>query len=94
MIKYFSDDLKKFQFGGKLSRDTRKIIFKNNIWNPDHPRQIPTIKPRQNSFVKPINKNNSNRNNLIKINFDTISNPKKPLNMYKSPIVYIFNATT
>ena len=99
MIKYFSDHLKKFQFGGKISRKTRKILFKINIWNPDHPRQIQTINRSQNRFAKPINrntinKNSINRSNLIKINFNTISIPKKPINNYKPPIVYILNATS
>ena len=40
MIKYSSDDLKKLEFGSKISRDTRKVLFKNNIWNPDHTRQF------------------------------------------------------
>ena len=30
----------------------------------------------------------------IRINFNTISNPKKPINKYKPPIVYVFNATS
>ena len=99
MIKYSFDDLKKFQSGGKISRETRKILFKINIWNPDHPRQIRTINSCQNSFVKPINrntdiKNGINRNNLIKLNFNTISNPKKPINKYKPPIVYVLNETS
>ena len=99
MIKYYFDDLKKFQFRGKISRETSKILFKNNIWNPDHPRQIQTINRSQNSFAKTINrntinKNSINKNNLIKINFNTISIPKKPINNYKPPIVYILNATS
>ena len=98
IIKYLSDDLKKFKFGDKISRDTRKILFKNNIWNPDHPRQLQTINRSQNSFVEPINrntiyKNSINRNNLSKINFNAISNPKKLINKYKPPVVYILNAT-
>ena len=92
MIKYSSDDLRKLQFGDKMNRDTRKILFKNNIWNPDHPRQIQTINRSQNSFVKPINRITINRNNLIKITFNTVSIPKKPINNYKPPIVYILNA--
>ena len=48
MIKYSFDDLKKFQFKGKISRDIKKILFKNNIWNPNHPRQMPTINRIQN----------------------------------------------
>ena len=43
MIKYFSDDLKKFQFKDEISRDIKKILVKNNIWNPGHQRQIPTL---------------------------------------------------
>ena len=87
------------QFGGKMSRNRRKILFKNTIWNPDHSKQIQTINRSSNSFVKPINrntmnKNSINRNNLIKINSDTIFNTKKPINNYKPPIVYILNATT
>ena len=35
-----------------------------------------------------------NSNNLIKINFNTISNPKNPLNKYKPPVVYILDATS
>ena len=31
MMKYSFDDFKRFQFGGKISRKTRKILFKNNI---------------------------------------------------------------
>ena len=34
------------------------------------------------------------KNNLIKITFNTISNPEKPINKYKPPIVYILNATS
>ena len=91
MIKYSSDDLKKFQFGNKISRETRKI-FKNNIWNSDPPRQIQTINRSQNPFVKPVNRNNINknsinRNNFIIINLNTISNSKKPMSKYKPPIV-------
>ena len=81
MIKYSSDDLKRLQFGDKIKRDTKKILFKNNIWNPDHPRQIQTINRSQNSFVNPINKdtinkNSIDRNNLIEMNFKTLFNPK------------------
>ena len=98
-MKYPSDDFKKFQFEGKVSLDTKKIIFKMNIWNPDHPRQIPTINRSQNSFVKlinriTINRNMINSNNLIKMNFNSISNPEKPINKYKPPVVYILNATS
>ena len=42
-MKYSFDDLKKFQFGGNISRDTRKILFNNNIWNPDHPDHLETF---------------------------------------------------
>ena len=93
-IKYCSDDLEKVQFGGELSRDTIKISFKNNIWNPDHPRPLPTINRSQSSFVKPISRKNINENNFIEINFNTIFNTKKPVIRYKPPRVYILNATS
>ena len=77
LIKYSFDDLKKIQFAGKISRETSKILFQNDIWNPHHPRQIQTINRSQKSFVNPINRNTINRNNLFKIDFNTISDPKK-----------------
>ena len=80
MIKYSFDDLKKFQFEGKLSLDTKKILFKNNIWNPDHPRQIPTFNRSQNSFVEPINRNIINRNSINRNSFGRNSIDKSSIN--------------
>ena len=57
MTKYSLNDLKKFEFRVRISFDKRKILAKNNIWNPDIPRQIPKRKHTQNSFVKSISKN-------------------------------------